>query len=799
MKNQQKIKNKQHIQLSLADEKVTKFDWTSFLLYQLIFISLSMIFISMFQFTENFTLAFMLVETVIVLLHIESLQAPIKRTLKQSMIGLLLLLFILAYSYFMNGFFIFYDQITTQVSMHTGKVFDMYEVTVSDETAKISVQIFSIYVFLVFYFITKLLVKLRSNWLLLLIVFVVISLQITLKLEVNLIVQTLFFAMFLLSFMLFHLPSTVQVKGLFTTMAIFVGIFAVFFITMFLTQPATTYDKASVVKSMEDKIRAKQSDMKYEKEKTNNFTEGNFRRLEALQLEDETALEIVMTDPMSMYLRGFVGADYQPEGWEEVEAKVYHENYAMLYWLNEKSFHPLQQLSVLNDLVAEDESDKNKVIVQNKAASSKYLYTPHELSRQPEGFAPVFAPVESTFIADGFFGQRSYDFQTSEKTVTKYPTLANALYANRKDENMASYSTYESYYNEFVYDTYRHVPDNVAMMLETHLGKVSLGEEETHVPYEWAIDTITTYLEDNIAYDMDVGKYDGEQDFLMHLLENERKGFATHFATAATMMFRYFQIPARYVEGYLVTPEAVHQTEAYEKIFVQGTDAHAWTEIYIDEIGWIPVEVTPAYKDVMEKVDLSNYPVGDNETDIDSIFEAPGASFNDGKQEIQEEEQIEDVNNEPKEKLAWFYWLLILVGLLFLLALMIYLIYLIRRRLKLKQFIQSFTRDKPRRAIPRMFSYVTVLLAYDGVEITGGSVGKYLPRIEGKYGEEYGEQFEKAWKLNQEVIYSKKEMTQEEVSNMKQFYEKSLQVVLKDKGRYERFKMKYVDFVYDQA
>src|SRR5699024_10601626 len=394
----------------------------------------------------------------------------------------------------------------------------------------------------------------------------------------------------------------------------------------------------------------KQMDIQYEKEKTNNFTNGDFTRLEALQLEDETALEVVMTHPMSMYLRGFVGAEYTPVGWEEVDAKVYHENYAMLYWLDEEAFHPLQQLSVLNDLVSEDEPDTNKVIIQNKRANSKYLYTPHELSKQPEGFAHAFAPLESTYIADGFFGERTYDFLTTEKTVTKYPALASELYANRKDENVASYLTYESYYNEFVYDTYTHVPDNIAMMLETHLGKVNLEDEDTHVPYEWAIDKITTYLEDNIAYDMDVGKFDGEQDFLMQLLENERQGYATHFATAATMMFRYFQIPARYVEGYLVTPETVNQTEAYEKMFVKGTDAHAWTEIYMDEIGWIPVEVTPTYKDVMEKVDLSNYPAGDSETDIDSLYEAPEEAFNDAKQEIMDEEQIDDINNEPKEK-----------------------------------------------------------------------------------------------------------------------------------------------------
>src|SRR5699024_5964006 len=128
MKKQEKLNKKQHIQLNLvAEEKNKKFDLISFVLYQLIFISLSMGFINIFQFKENFTLAFLLIEVMIVLLHIEAFQARTKRMLKRCMLGLFLLIFIIGYSYFMNGFFIFYEQITAQISIHTGKVFDMYE------------------------------------------------------------------------------------------------------------------------------------------------------------------------------------------------------------------------------------------------------------------------------------------------------------------------------------------------------------------------------------------------------------------------------------------------------------------------------------------------------------------------------------------------------------------------------------------------------------------------------------------------------------------------------------------------
>ena len=77
------------------------------------------------------------------------------------------------------------------------------------------------------------------------------------------------------------------------------------------------------------------------------------------------------------------------------------------------------------------------------------------------------------------------------------------------------------------------------------------------------------------------------------------------YATAATLLFRYYGIPARYVEGYLVTPEDVEGVQPGETIELSGERIHAWTEIYVDGIGFVPVEVSPAFEGVMEEADLS--------------------------------------------------------------------------------------------------------------------------------------------------------------------------------------------------
>lgn len=35
------------------------------------------------------------------------------------------------------------------------------------------------------------------------------------------------------------------------------------------------------------------------------------------------------------------------------------------------------------------------------------------------------------------------------------------------------------------------------------------------------------------------------------------------------------------------------------------SNAHAWTEIYIDGLGWVPIETVAQYREITEQADLS--------------------------------------------------------------------------------------------------------------------------------------------------------------------------------------------------
>jgi transglutaminase-like putative cysteine protease len=73
-------------------------------------------------------------------------------------------------------------------------------------------------------------------------------------------------------------------------------------------------------------------------------------------------------------------------------------------------------------------------------------------------------------------------------------------------------------------------------------------------------------------------------------LFDTRRGFCEHYASAFSVMMRSVGIPARIVLGYhggTINPLGGHLT-------VRQSDAHAWTEVWIDGIGWHRIDPTAA-------------------------------------------------------------------------------------------------------------------------------------------------------------------------------------------------------------
>lgn len=83
-----------------------------------------------------------------------------------------------------------------------------------------------------------------------------------------------------------------------------------------------------------------------------------------------------------------------------------------------------------------------------------------------------------------------------------------------------------------------------------------------------------------------------QEEFLDYFLLESKQGYCSYFATAFVLMARAEGIPARYVQGFCVP------VTANKKMTVTANMAHAWPEIYIEGIGWLPFEPTPGYEEV---------------------------------------------------------------------------------------------------------------------------------------------------------------------------------------------------------
>jgi len=103
------------------------------------------------------------------------------------------------------------------------------------------------------------------------------------------------------------------------------------------------------------------------------------------------------------------------------------------------------------------------------------------------------------------------------------------------------------------------------------------------------INKVLQYIRDNEFYYTLSPSLLGENvidDFFF----NTREGFCEHYASAFTYLMRVVGIPARVVLGY----QGGEFNKYNQALTVRQYDAHAWTEVWLEDQGWIRVDPTAA-------------------------------------------------------------------------------------------------------------------------------------------------------------------------------------------------------------
>jgi hypothetical protein len=349
---------------------------------------------------------------------------------------------------------------------------------------------------------------------------------------------------------------------------------------------------------------------------------GNTNRVDLryagnLHHSNETMIRVKSTKSTPDYLKGFVGSVYTGTGWEqlpeasqeeltEIEGGVKPQNYAATMFqlfesgMESESEHPYE------------------LTVENVNINPHCVYTPYGLSSTPGALAEI------EFVSDGFlrssnnmFGLRDYTLKSvyvspegAYMDIPEYDEMPR-FFIEWLSPEQRSFFENQSRYNAFVYEQYTELPDGLKTRLNDYLDERGLDPANYYVDNTWALSSdagdartsVQSFLSANFALDVvrqvqsenaytrNPGATPEGRDFVEYFLTENHKGYCVHFATAVAALLRSVGIPARYAEGFVVSPDDPKTNDGWTEL--PDTRAHAWVEIYVKGVGWMPVEATP--------------------------------------------------------------------------------------------------------------------------------------------------------------------------------------------------------------
>ncbi len=325
-------------------------------------------------------------------------------------------------------------------------------------------------------------------------------------------------------------------------------------------------------------------------EEVGGMKEGELGNVGNVHLDYQTDLIVKLTPYTynTIYLRSFVGVNYTSQRWlsNGVERKTFlkddddkHSQYEKHKTSLNKEYNQLRE----NFDNGANGSAKGKMSVENVDADEYSSYIPY-YSELEDGTYTAF------WCLDSYVGPSMY-------------------YGNTYYFDYYLYNDKIEYHNEIEADPeYLLIPDDNVDVIKEFCENAGFGGTDEEI-----IEQVRDYFQENIPYTLRPGRLPKNEDYVNYFLTKNQKGFCVHFATAATLIFRYCGIPARYIEGYVIPYEKVLNGEiidgadynnwfegdnplgetALVEVEIDDSKAHAWVEVYDPDFGWRVVEVTP--------------------------------------------------------------------------------------------------------------------------------------------------------------------------------------------------------------
>ncbi len=337
-----------------------------------------------------------------------------------------------------------------------------------------------------------------------------------------------------------------------------------------------------------------------------------------------------------LYLKNYIGGDYYRSRFSEADESVLTRLaieegiLAEEDWLSPEGFY----YSLRSAMPDRDELHRNGLVVQNYGARGR--------SRP---YASLALEQEKGYDEDGVVlpvALSGYPFVYLEEDSRG--SVADVL------DVIDGYGTLWKRYQVYCRADYTAYPEKELSRL------AALVAEEPLTDLDEITSFIIATLDAHAVYTRTPGSAPFNKDIIEWFLFDSGKGYCQQYAATAAMMYRMYGIPARYVAGYRVDPASFFSlglSSAYNLAVASVTDrsAHAWVEIWLEDCGWTPVEVTPDENGYFHPV----YP-GFGEETLQEIREEHGwteslaAKDRPAEEPEEPEKPAEDGDEEPAEE-----------------------------------------------------------------------------------------------------------------------------------------------------
>ncbi len=305
----------------------------------------------------------------------------------------------------------------------------------------------------------------------------------------------------------------------------------------------------------------------------------------------------------SVYLKTFTGQRYTSDSWlPPTDTPIYPGAKDLESYNQYQMDTAFMESQKIEEYCSTNQFDgmRGKMKIQNVDTFSGQLFLPYyALSKQNFKYS-----VDQSLISGSIpYGESI--------TVDYYPYESgywNNISATASSTILDPSKDTESYYAMRCQMDYLDVPAELENLLQETKDKIGYSDNR-----ETQVALIKSYFIKNFKYTLSPGATPTKEDFVSYFLSTQKRGYCSHFASAATLLLRSYGIPARYVEGYVVTPIDIENgtilnTENYSdwltgevpipqtavvETQISDANAHAWVEVYYENFGFVPFEVTP--------------------------------------------------------------------------------------------------------------------------------------------------------------------------------------------------------------